>query len=386
MSTTEDQQAADYATRDTMLGRARVQDNDELEAYYSELDRLETGALWTVANDIEPWEPHAFATPVLWPWAELREHALRALELVSPEEAGRRVVYLRNPTRKDISAACGLLFSGIQVMRPGERAPGHRHGASALRFIMEGAGGYTIVDGHHVDLGERDFVLTPNGTWHDHGVAEDGEICLWQDGLDIPLTNALEANWYETHPDDYQTTLFPVNDSANTFGSVGLLPTSYKWDRAYSPLLRYGWDETYEALQRAESAGVETEHDGVIMRFVNPHTGGHVMATMGASMQMLRPGEATKAMRRTGNVIYQVAKGSGYSVIGGKRFDWKEKDIFCVPSWAWREHANASASEDACLFSFNDFPVIEKLAFERSEALVENDGHQHVTSTNGSTE
>ena len=386
MSTTEDQQAADYATRDTMLGRARVQDNDELEAYYSELDRLETGALWTVANDIEPWEPHAFATPVLWPWAELREHALRALELVSPEDAGRRVVYLRNPTRKDISAACGLLFSGIQVMRPGERAPGHRHGASALRFIMEGAGGYTIVDGHHVDLGERDFVLTPNGTWHDHGVAEDGEICLWQDGLDIPLTNALEANWYETHPDDYQTTLFPVNDSANTFGSVGLLPTSYKWDRAYSPLLRYGWDETYEALQRAESAGVETEHDGVIMRFVNPHTGGHVMATMGASMQMLRPGEATKAMRRTGNVIYQVAKGSGYSVIGGKRFDWKEKDIFCVPSWAWREHANASASEDACLFSFNDFPVIEKLAFERSEALVENDGHQHVTSTNGSTE
>ena len=386
MSTTEDQQAADYATRDTMLGRARVQDNDELEAYYSELDRLETGALWTVANDIEPWEPHAFATPVLWPWAELREHALRALELVSPEDAGRRVVYLRNPTRKDISAACGLLFSGIQVMRPGERAPGHRHGASALRFIMEGAGGYTIVDGHHVDLGERDFVLTPNGTWHDHGVAEDGEICLWQDGLDIPLTNALEANWYETHPDDYQTTLFPINDSANTFGSVGLLPTSYKWDRAYSPLLRYGWDETYEALQRAESAGVETEHDGVIMRFVNPHTGGHVMATMGASMQMLRPGEVTKAMRRTGNVIYQVAKGSGYSVIGGKRFDWKEKDIFCVPSWAWREHANASASEDACLFSFNDFPVIEKLAFERSEALVENDGHQHVTSTNGSTE
>ena len=34
--------------------------------------------------------------------------------------------------------------------------------------------------------------------------------------------------------------------------------------------------------------------------------------------------------------------------IDGKRFDWKERDIFCVPSWAWHEHANASASEDAC--------------------------------------
>ncbi len=373
--------AETFEDRDDQLGRARVRDNDELREYYEDLEQSETGALWTVANDIEPWEPHAFAIPVLWRWKELRSHALKALELVSPEDAGRRVVYLRNPQRKDISAACGLLFSGIQVMRPGERAPGHRHGASALRFIMEGAGGYTIVDGHHVDLGVRDFVLTPNGTWHDHGVSEGGEICIWQDGLDIPLANALEANWYQTHPDDYQTTQFPLNDSAKTFGAAGLLPATYRWEKAYSPLLRYSWDETYEALQNAASVGMETEHDGVMMRFTNPHTGGHVMATMGASMQMLRPGEATKAHRHTGNVIYQVAKGSGHSVIAGKRFDWEEKDIFCVPSWQWHEHANASTSDDAVLFSFNDFPVVEKLAFERGESLVENDGHQYVTET-----
>lgn len=366
--------------RDQMLGRARVAPTADLAGYYDELAALETGALWTVANDIEPWEPHAYAIPVLWPWKHLRPHVLRALDLVSPEDAGRRVVYLRNPERKDISAACGLLFSGIQVMRPGERAPGHRHGASALRFIMEGAGGYTIVDGHHVDLNVRDFVLTPNGTWHDHGVSEDGEICLWQDGLDIPLTNALEANWYETHPDGYQTTQFPANDSANMFGSVGLLPSRFRWERSYSPLLRYSWDETYEALQKAASAGMDSVYDGIIMQYTNPHTGGHVMATMGASMQMLRPGEATKAHRHTGNVIYQATKGSGYSVIEGKRYDWTEKDIFCVPSWAWHEHANASDAEDACLFSFNDFPVIEKLAFERDEALAENDGHQYVIS------
>lgn len=368
---------------DNQLGRARVRDNDQLKTYYRELEQHDTGALWTVANDIEPWEPHAFAEPVLWQWKHLRKHALQALDLVSPEEAGRRVVYLRNPRRKDVSAACGLLFSGIQVMRPGERAPGHRHGASALRFIMEGAGGYTIVDGHQVDLGPRDFVLTPNGTWHDHGVAQDGEICLWQDGLDIPLANALEANWFETHPDNYQTAQFPMNDSSRTFGHPGLLPATYSWTRAYSPLLRYGWDETYEALRKADGAGVaENEHDGVIMRFTNPHSGGHVMATMGASMQMLRPGESTKAHRHTGNVIYQVAKGSGHSVIGGKRFDWHEKDIFCVPSWAWHEHANSSAAEDACLFSFNDFPVVEKLAFDRSEVLLENNGHQYLIEAN----
>src|SRR3546814_8084995 len=72
---------------------------------------------------------------------------------------------------------------------------------SALRFIMEGSGAFTNVDGHKMTLAANDFVLTPNGTWHEHGVDESGTVCIWQDGLDIPLMNALEANFYEVHPD-----------------------------------------------------------------------------------------------------------------------------------------------------------------------------------------
>ncbi len=361
--------------RDLKLGRARVADDADLDEYYRELDRLDSGALWTVANDIEPWEPHSFSAPTLWRWSDLRTQALRSLDLVSPEDAGRRVVYLRNPQRREISAVCGLLFSGIQVMRPGERASAHRHGASALRFVMEGSGGYTVVDGHRVDLYPRDFVLTPGGTWHDHGVDDDGEICLWQDGLDIPLANALEANWYEVHPDHYQGVDHPPNDSAGAFGGPALLPVNYSWDRPYSPLLRYPFDATYESLHRAAAAGIESPFDGVMLRYTNPHTGGHVMATMGAAMQLLRPGEATRAHRHTGNVVYQVAKGSGHSVVGGRRFDWVERDIFCVPSWTPHAHANASTSDDACLFSFNDFPVLEKLSLWREQALAGAEDH-----------
>ena len=361
--------------RDLKLGRARVADDADLDEYYRELDRLDSGALWTVANDIEPWEPHSFSAPTLWRWSDLRTQALRSLDLVSPEDAGRRVVYLRNPQRREISAVCGLLFSGIQVMRPGERASAHRHGASALRFVMEGSGGYTVVDGHRVDLHPRDFVLTPGGTWHDHGVDDDGEICLWQDGLDIPLANALEANWYEVHPDHYQGVDHPPNDSAGAFGGPALLPVNYSWDRPYSPLLRYPFDATYESLHRAAAAGIESPFDGVMLRYTNPHTGGHVMATMGAAMQLLRPGEATRAHRHTGNVVYQVAKGSGHSFVGGRRFDWVERDIFCVPSWTPHAHTNASTSDDACLFSFNDFPVLEKLSLWREQALAGAEDH-----------
>ena len=100
------------------------------------------------------------------------------------------------------------------------------------------------------------------------------------------------------------------------------------------------------------------------------------MQTIGAAMQLLRPGERTKAHRHTGSFIYQVAKGRGHSIIDGKRFDWKERDIFCVPSWAWHEHVNASASEDACLFTFNDLPVMHALGLYREEAFGDNGGRQ----------
>ena len=43
--------------REDVVGRANVEDTPELLAYYDELERLDAGALWTVANKIEPWEP-----------------------------------------------------------------------------------------------------------------------------------------------------------------------------------------------------------------------------------------------------------------------------------------------------------------------------------------
>lgn len=144
-------------------------------------------------------------------------------------------------------------------------------------------------------------------------------------------------------------------------------------------MLKYEWEPTYEALSRYAKVTDGSPFDGIIMDYTNPLTGGPVMATMGASMQMLRPGEHTKAHRHTGSIMYQVAKGHGYSIINGKHFDWRERDIFCVPSWMFHEHVNGSSSDDACLFSFHDLPVMRALNLYYEEALAENGGHQIVT-------
>ena len=364
------------AHRENVAGRANVADSPERVAYYEALARLETGALWTVANKIEPWAPRSASVPVVWRYRDLRGHVLRSAELVSPEEAGRRVIYLNNPGRRDVAAAVGWLYSGLQVMQPGELASAHAHSHSALRFIMEGRGAFTVVDGHKMTLGANDFVLTPNGTWHEHGVAEDGTTCIWQDGLDIPLVNALEAGFYAVHPDLNQAVTHPVDDTSAAWGNAALRPQVSGWTKPYSPLFKYEWEPTYEALRRYARTTEGSPYDGVLLDYVNPATGGPVMPTIGASMQMLRPGEHTKAHRHTGSFIYQVAKGSGFSVIDGKRYDWTERDIFCVPSWAMHEHANLSSSDDACLFCFNDLPVLRSLALYREEALAENGGRQ----------
>jgi gentisate 1,2-dioxygenase len=249
---------------------------------------------------------------------------------------------LVNPGRKEWSAAVGLLYTGVQVMNPGELTSAHRHQASALRFIMEGRGAYTVVDGERMTLGARDLVLTPNGTWHDHGVDAGGTQCVWQDGLDIPLMNSLDANFYEVHPEVMQK---PLPNGVPREG----------WSKPYSPVFKYSWDAAYQALKASGQPVAE---------YTNPLTGGPIMPTIGARLELIR-GE-TKPVRNTGSAIYQVAKGRGWSVIGGQRFDWEEKDIFCVPSWTAYRHG---AGEEAVLFSFNDFPAMKALGLYREELV-----------------
>ena len=367
--------------RDDVLGRSRVTDTPELEAFYAELAARNAGAFWKRANAIEPWEPETRYRPTLWRYADMRAMCLRALDLVKPEEAGRRVVTLLNDSdagRENV-AVCGWLFSGMQAMRPGEITPAHKHTASAHRFIMEGKGAYTVVDGHHITLGANDYVLTPNGCWHDHGVTADGDVSIWQDGLDIPLMNSLESNFYAVYDRPAQTAAFPVDDLPLSYGGAGLRPEGGAvWDKPYSPVMVYRWEATRDALWNLAKVSDGTPFDGHVMRYANPLTGGWALQTMGAHMQMLKPGFRGQAHRHTGNVVYNVAGGRGYSVIGGERFDWGTHDIFCVPAWTWHEHVNLDPSEEAFLFSFNDFPVMEALGVRIEEAYPDHGGHQAV--------
>jgi gentisate 1,2-dioxygenase len=351
---------------EAMLKRSNiVAAEEDLQAFYRELDAQSLAALWTQGGGGGP-EPKSKAVPFVWHWRDLRPQAIRAAELVGTEQAERRVLIMANPGLP-FRAATNTLTANIQVVMPGEIARAHRHTAAALRLIIESEGGYTVVNGHRIPMLPGDLVLTPNWTWHDHANDSNAPM-IWLDGLDSPLIRMLECGFREEFEAEAQSVGVGADPSFAKYGAGGLRPA---WEQAptaqYSPLWHYPYTQTREALERLVAEGSSSPFDGVIMEYTNPVTGGPAMPTIGCYVQLLRPGEHTQAHRHTSSSAFHVIEGEGYSIVDGQRLDWEDKDVFCVPGWAFHEHVN-TGKEPAILFSHTDAPVMRSLDLYREEA------------------
>ena len=157
----------------------------EREAFYRKIDGENLSALWNVMGDLITPEPRSGCRPHLWKYDAIRAYMMEAGKLITAKEAERRVLVLENPGLRGQSKITTSLFAGVQMVIPGDVAPAHRHSQSALRFVLEGNGAYTSVDGERTAMSPGDFVITPSMTWHDHS-NETSEPMFWLDGLDIP--------------------------------------------------------------------------------------------------------------------------------------------------------------------------------------------------------
>jgi gentisate 1,2-dioxygenase len=343
------------------------------ERYYAELPEQRLWPLWKQLKGLLPSQPTSRSTPCLWPYDVVRAQLMRAGELVTAEEAERRALMLMNPGLDGKAAAAGNLYAALQLILPGEVAPAHRHGAAALRFVIEGSGAYTAVEGEKTTMRPGDLVLTPSWAWHDHGNETD-EPMIWLDGLDLPLINALEANFFESYPGEQRHPLTRPDDaSAQLYASGRLNPTwTGAWSQPHSPILNYPWSRTEAVLRQAAAIGDGSPWDGVRFEYVNPITGGPTMPTIACYAQLLAAGRETSAHRHTSAAVYHVVRGCGHTLVDGVRLEWGPRDTFAVPGWAVHRHA-VEAGEDATLFSFDDAPVHRALGLYR-EAAVEDGG------------
>jgi gentisate 1,2-dioxygenase len=333
---------------------------------YEMLDAQHISPLWGQLASATPQSPVVESVPHIWRWRDVAPTLAGAGEIVTPQEAERRVLMLINPgyTAKTLRTV-GLLYAGLQLIRPGETADSHRHAPNAQRFIIDGEGVHMSVDGEAAIARKGDFVLTPSWCWHDHGNKSDRDM-IWLDGLDVAFANILDANFFETWsgPGPSPAVTAPSGDSVRRWGR-NMRPS---WrERRCSPragILLYPWCETRDVLNGMR-ADVGSPFDGIIMQYIDPRDGGPTMPTIASSLQLIRKSEHTKPHRHTSSTVYHVAEGGGRSIIGGKEFVWEEGDTFVVPSWCWHEHE--SEAGEAVLFSYTDRPIIDAFGWYREE-------------------
>ena len=340
---------------DTTADRAR-------QAYYDRIAPSHLTPLWEVLSALVTPEPQAEAAAAVWHYDKIRPYIMESGSLITAKEAVRRVLILENPNYQGQSKITNTLYAGLQLILPGEVAPAHRHSQTALRFIVEGTGAYTAVEGERTIMRPGDFVTTPSWTWHDHG-NEGDQPMVWLDGLDIPIVSFFDASFAEELEDDSQALSRPAGDSLARFGS-GLLPVGYEHTTPASPVFNYPYTRTREALEQMRKAQEWDPCHGLKMRYVNPITGEYAMPTMGTFMQLLPDGMTTAPYRSTDGMVYSVVEGTGRTMVGGQELTWGPRDTFVVPSWHRHHHV---ADGDAVLFSFSDRPIQEKLGLWRQD-------------------
>jgi gentisate 1,2-dioxygenase len=301
----------------------------------------------------------------LWKWEKIESLVRRTPDFVTPGEgAERRILRIANPGVAERTATHTISIA-FQYLMPGEVAPAHRHSPNAMRFMIQGEGAYTTVNGDRYMMHTGDVILTPAGDWNDHG--NDGSRpVMWMDILDSPVVRFLEGLKTEPYPHEKQTAGAQNELSERFYFSPGLVPAR---DGNGKPeqLLAFRWRKAREALDRL--AEVESNpFDDVMLEYVQPRTGASVFPCIGAYLQMIRPGIETKAHRHSSSAVYFVREGTGTTEVNGTTYEWAKGDVLIIAPSAVHKHTN-KGRESAVLFTVQDSPMLKALGFYREESV-----------------
>lgn len=345
----------------------------ERQQYYDAIAPLGMTPLWEVLHALVPKEPATPCLPAHWVYEAVRPYLMQSGQLISAQEAVRRVLILENPALRGHSAITQSLYAGLQLILPGEMAPNHRHTQSALRFIVEGQGAFTAVGGERTTMHPGDFIITPSWAWHEHGNPSPAPM-VWLDGLDIPLIRFLDAGFAENDSAQSQASTRAQGSSFAAYGH-NMAPVRHDGHHASpygitSPLFSYPYSRTREALHGLERGSGIDAWDGFKLRYINPLSGGSPMPTMSTFMQHLPAGFVGRPYQQTDGTVFSVVEGSGQAVVKrgeqAHTFNFAPRDHFVVPSW----HTLALSSASGCvLFSFSDKPVQQALGVWREARL-----------------
>ena len=325
----------------------------------SQLDSEKVRAAWAAARLSPLWEsPNAHKPPAvpdaphIWRWDEIRPLLEYACQETSPAAVERRVLQLFSPYSKSIADefTVGGILAAVQCLLPGESARPHRHSMGAIRFVLEGAGAETIVDGKPCRMAPGDLILTPSWCWHEHRHTGTAPV-LWLDALDVPIHAFFGTARFQPPPvmDMPET----MDDAA--FCVPNILPENVTHKGPHSPVFHYPYGDAVKAL----SSSPKAESGLRVVRYVNPLDAGPAQAFLDCLMVQVDAGETSKPTRTNSNGVMVVLEGSGHSRIGETDVNWTKGDIFTLPQWNWISHT--AFGDTARMFMISDRDVLKRL-------------------------
>jgi len=349
----------------------------EIDELYRGFDKQSLIPLWTQIEGLMPPTPQSKAQPHLWEWKELIALAREAGSLVPVGRGGeRRAIALANPSLNGRPYISSTLWCAIQYLMPGEVAPWHRHTQNAFRFVVEGEGVWTVVNGDEIPMRRGDFLPQGGWNWHAHHNPSSTPMA-WIDGLDIPFAFETESTFFDFGRDELEEQRGPERSrSERLWGYPGLTPLSQLGATQGSPLLAYRWVDTDAALREqllieSEGYAVTVEPGHAAVRYTNPTNARDISPTLRTQIHRIRRGAETAPMKTVGTRVFQVFDGAGVVTVGDFKWNVNRGDIFVVPSWksfTVKSEASASDSDSNALdlFEFTDAPIFEALGQYRT--------------------
>ncbi len=329
-------------------------------ALIAALEAARIHPLWDRYKTITPVQPQPRDLTAVWRWRDIEPFTDRAAAEVPIEDVERRAIIMVNPAFGGQTATTQNLIGAFTVLEPGDRAVPHRHTAAAIRFGTRAEGAVTIVNGRRCEMREGDLVLTPPMCWHGHINASDHRT-VWFDAANMPLLNTLDANFFEPGRFDAEDFWKVDEGEERQWTGAGLVAADARPAATHSPKYRYPGEVTRRLLD-----ALPPGPDGArTLRYVNPLTGGPVMATLDCYASRLDRGVATRPRRVTWNAVCLVVSGEGRSTVGGETFEWSRHDVFSLPHWTWASHQAVGGPAD--LFVVTDRAVHERLDLAREE-------------------
>ncbi|OAK96919.1 RmlC-like cupin [Phaeosphaeriaceae sp. SRC1lsM3a] len=314
------------------LDATNTGDKSTMDQYLAGLPSKNFEPLWNRMSAMVPPTPNPIARPHLWKYSSSLPDLETAAKLVPEEQAERRVLMLVNPSLPSPHTT-DTIYGGLQIVKPGETAPAHRHIAFACRFIIDGEG-FTAVEGKKMPLRRGDVVVTPTWHWHDHGNESDKPV-IWLDMLNLPLFTYARVHFAEGYAEKrYPSTFHDPSD----------------W--------RFPWEPVGEDLD--SQAG-----DHAVYHYKTKE-GRELSTTLGMQAERISPRKSSEVCQDSSSFIYHCYEGRGHTVVetpSGERqtFEWESRDTFAIPAWSKIQHFNDSTSEEAYLVAVNDSPFLNLL-------------------------